>query len=148
VILFGESIRSAWVFFSSSSGWDKGKWAERVGSSLLTHYGGVGPPQRRVDVDSAAKGREIPSTTFAQYEIRFNHLSLRLYYEIEIRAKFVMLACGYTLSTANNANSVNTRLNDLPDTLLESQNHEEVNRTSDNYRQLTITWLTLILTIN
>jgi len=67
---------------------------------------------------------------------------LRLYYEIETRAKFVMLAYGYAMSTANNANSVNIRSNDLRDTLLESQKHAEVNRTSDNYRQLTITWLT------
>jgi len=73
---------------------------------------------------------------------------LRLYYEIETRAKFVILAFGYTMSTANNANSVNMSSNDLRDTLLESQKHAEVNRTSDNYRQLTITWLTLIITIN
>jgi len=53
-----------------------------------------------------------------------------------------------TLSTANKANSVNTRSNALRDTLLESQKHEKVNRTSDYYRQLTIKWLTLIITIN
>ena len=64
---------------------------------------------------------------------------LRLYYEIETRAKFVMLAYGYTMSTANNSNSVHIRSNGLRNTLLESQKHEEVNRTSDNYRQLTIT---------
>jgi len=74
--------------------------------------------------------------------------SLRLYSEIEIRAKFVMLAYGHSLSTANNANSVNMRSNGLRDTLLKSQKHEEVNRTSDTYRKLTITWLTLIVTIN
>jgi len=73
---------------------------------------------------------------------------LRLYYEIETRAKFVMLAYGYTMSTANNANSVNMRSNGLSDTLLESQKHAEVNRTSYNYRQVTIAWLTLIITIN
>ena len=71
---------------------------------------------------------------------------LRLYYEIETYAKAVMLAYGNTISTANNANSVNMCLNGLRDTLLESQKHAEVNRTSDNYRQLT--WLTLIITIN
>jgi len=59
-----------------------------------------------------------------------------------------MLAYGYIMSTANNANSVNMRTNGLRDTLLESQKHAEVNRTSDNYRQLTITWLTLIIIIN
>jgi len=59
-----------------------------------------------------------------------------------------MLAYGYTLSTANNANSVNRPSNGLRDTLLESQKHAEVSRTSDNYRELTIAWLTLIITIN
>jgi len=75
-------------------------------------------------------------------------IALRLYYEIETRAKFVMLAYGYIMSTAKNANSVNMRSNGLRDTLLERKKHAEVNRTSANYRQLTITWLTLIITIN
>jgi len=56
-----------------------------------------------------------------------------------------MLAYGYTMSAANNANSVNLRSNGLRDTLLESQKHAEVNRTSDNYLQLSIAWLTLII---
>ena len=81
--------------------------------------------------------------TRTTFEYLKQHTILRLYYEIEIRAKFVMLAYGYTLSTANNTNSVNMRSNGLRDTLLKSQKHAEVNRTSDNYRQLTITWLTL-----
>jgi len=59
-----------------------------------------------------------------------------------------MLAFGYTISTANNANSFNMRSNGLRDTLMESQKHAEVNRTSDNYRQQTIPWLTLIIAIN
>jgi len=71
-----------------------------------------------------------------------NTNKLRMYYEIETRAKFVMLAYGYTMSTSNNANSVNMRSHGLRDTLLESQKHAQVNRTSDNYRQINITWLT------
>jgi len=48
--------------------------------------------------------------------LQFNTLCLdipvlRLYYEIETRAKFVKLAYGYTMSSANNANSVNMRSN-------------------------------------
>jgi len=75
-------------------------------------------------------------------------LALRLYYEIKTRAKFVMLAYGYIMSIAKSANSVNMRSNGLRDTLSESQKHAEVNQTSDNYRQLTNTCLTLIITIN
>jgi len=61
-------------------------------------------------------------------------IGLRLYYEIETRAKFVMLAYGYTIPAANNANFVIMRSNGLCNTLLEHQKHAEVSRTSDNWQ--------------
>jgi len=54
-----------------------------------------------------------------------SHFNLRLYYEIETRAKFVMLAYGYTIPTANNANSVNMRSNGLRDTLLKAKSMQK-----------------------
>jgi len=58
-----------------------------------------------------------------QFRCSLVQILLRLYYEIETRARFVMLAYGYTMPIPNNANSVNRSSNGLRDTAMERQKY-------------------------
>jgi len=64
------------------------------------------------------------------------YFDLMLYYQIETRARFAMLAYVNNTSTVINANCRNKRSNDQCDTSLESQLNLELNWTLANYSYL------------